>query len=233
MHLRQVQLLFSTLIIVVILSSNLFAQESNKYYRLKGKWNRLEGYVIDKDSVKIEGLITWVAKNSANRFNEVKFVDKTGKSKTYYPETIKGFGYDTLEYISDGNVFFEVVLKGARLNLYRNVTIFQSWLDPHEKYLIPNRDTTSEVLIGKLVTDPTSPLAYPPYYGPTINRANDFYLQKVGHSKIKYVDPAEFNAKFAEYFYDCPTLSSRISQKLLNIKDLLQIIKIYNQECIP
>ena len=212
----------SLLILFILVYTSIWAQESKKYNRLKKKWNYLDGYVITKDSVKREGLIKWVAKSRAARFNKVRFISKEGKSRTYYPETCNGFGYDSLEFVSDQHFFFKVILKTERVNLLKTIGVYQ---DGYMYWNGIKYVTTSNPSLLDYLSAGTGGLQ------PNIVKSADLYFQKRGEAKIKQISSENFDQRLSEYFLDCPVLSWKIREKVLTKDDIVRIIQIYNEEC--
>lgn len=186
---------------LLILSVNLaHSQESKKYLKLKQDYNYREGYILDKDSMKVNGLIKAHMMNEAKKYSIVTFVQTDGTKKKYYPSGIKGFGYSIYEFVSDNSSFYEVVSKGRKVSLYKNLSV-SSW------------------------SSPGAPGMAPVTYSSTIE---DLYVKRDNETTFKLVRKKNFAVEFSEYFKDCEEIVNKIIAKEYTHKDIERIVSKYN-----
>jgi 2-polyprenyl-3-methyl-5-hydroxy-6-metoxy-1,4-benzoquinol methylase len=113
-----------TIIIIpfLFLSMQASSQDFNSYLKKKEKNNFSTGYIINKDSVKIEGLIKdFSTLNEGRKYLEVVFITKEGEKFTYSPTMIKGYGVNGFTFVSFNESFFERVSNGPKVQLYKKL----------------------------------------------------------------------------------------------------------------
>jgi hypothetical protein len=179
-----------------------YAQESEQYAKYTQKSDYREGYIIFKDSLKIEGLINSNPLQSSDFFSQVVFVNKDGVKNKYYPSTIKEYGYLTHRYISDNKIFYKVVETGKRVTLYRSMST-SSWTTPN-----------SSGVGSSTVT--------------SFSSSENYYLKRRDEILFTIVKRKNFSKCFSKYFEDCEELTVRINDKKLTYKDISEIVKLYN-----
>jgi hypothetical protein len=67
---------------------------------IKSKFKFVEGYIINKEEIKINGLVK--VNSDFNKFQQylaVTFVHEDGQKIRYYPSDIKGYGFNYDEYV--------------------------------------------------------------------------------------------------------------------------------------
>ncbi len=111
---------------LLLLTNSLSAQESEKYGKFRNNVNYREGYILNKDSIKVSGLFKDKLKNY---YSKLHFVYQDGTKKKLKPTDIRGFGTPLYFYLSDGESFYKIVTKGKRVNLYSKATKHKSTVD--------------------------------------------------------------------------------------------------------
>ena len=191
------------IITLVLLMSTLSigcAQESKRYLKLKQNTSYWEGYVLNRDSVKITGLVKDNLLNDTKKYSVVTFVQKDGTKLKLYPNTIKGYGYSNHSFISNGSSFLENVQHGRRLSLYKNATV-TSWSAGGAPGMAPMTHT---------------------------NVKENFYVKRSNESVFKEVRKKNFKQDFSNYFKDCEEVSNKILNEEYNHKDISEIVRKYN-----
>ena len=107
------------IILLTIVGNLTYGQESKKYLEVKKNYNYREGYILNKDSVRVKGLIFNNRMKELRKYSVVTFVDLNGTKKKYHPNQLKGFGYSIFEFVSDNKLFYEVIQKGKKVSLYK------------------------------------------------------------------------------------------------------------------
>lgn len=108
---------------LLLLTNSLSAQESEKYGKFRNNANYREGYILNKDSIKVTGLFK---DNLINYYSQVHFVYQDGTEKKLKPTDIRGFGTPLDFYLSDGESFYKIETIGKKVNLFSKVTEYQS-----------------------------------------------------------------------------------------------------------
>lgn len=175
-------------------------QESSKYNKLKESVNYREGYILDSDSNKVNGLIKDHLLNDAKKYTAIVFVHLDGEKKKYYPSDIKGFGYSMYKFASDNASFYEVVQSGKKVTLFKKLSV-DSWSAPGAPGMPLKRSYT-------------------------INE--DFYVKRDNEKDFKLVRKKKFIEEFSEYFKDCEKIVSKIQSEEYTHKDIKQIVSEYN-----
>lgn len=176
------------------------AQESEKYLKLKQNSNYREGYILDRDSLKIKGLIKDNLLNEAKKYSVVTFVQMNGTTSKYYPSEIKGFGYSINDFVSDGSSFYEIIQRGKRVSLYKNVSV-TNWSTPGAPGMAPMNHSSAD---------------------------ESFYVKRSDEIHFKEVRKKNFEVEFSLYFKDCEEIVNKIQAKEYTHKDIKQIVSKYN-----
>jgi hypothetical protein len=92
-------------------------EKSEKYNDWKAKPDYHEGYVIDADSNKIEGIVIDKAALS------VKIILPSGETRRYYAQKSKGYGFDLYKFVSMGDFFVQVVYDLKTIGVYKRPII--------------------------------------------------------------------------------------------------------------
>lgn len=191
-------------IFLVSVSFCLSAQESKKYLKYKSKINWTEGYVLLKDSSKIEGLIREYTLNEVKKYTSVSFMNIKGDKREYYPADALEYGVRfSKRYFSNNHYFFERITKGIKVSLYKKMSV-NSWSAPGA----PGMGSTS--------------------YSAS---QEDLFVKKIGEAEYKYVRKKNFNSEFSAYFEDCDNLKTKIQNKEFTHKDIKKIVSEYNYKC--
>ena len=177
-----------------------YGQESKKYLKFKRKDNYIEGYILNKDSIRVEGLIKDNLMNEAKKYSVVTFVKLDGTKKNYYPSEIKGFGCSLYKLVSNNLSFYEVVNKGKKVSLYKKSYV-TSWSAP----------------------------GAPGMGSMTYSSSNEnFYVKRDNEAIFKLVRKKNFVEEFSEYFKDCEEIMNKILSKEYTHKDIKRIVSKYN-----
>jgi hypothetical protein len=190
-----------TLALVIVIFANLsHAQESEKYIKLKQNYSYNEGYILDKDSMKIEGLIKEGALSEAKKYAVVNFVHKDGTRKKYYPADIKGFGHSGDTFVSDNDSFYEIIQTGKKVTLYLNVSA-NYWTAPGAPGMAPITHSSID---------------------------ESFFVKRPNEKAFTLVRKRKFKEDFSKYFADCPAVASNILTGEFTHKDIEEIVSMYN-----
>jgi hypothetical protein len=176
------------------------AQENEKYLKLKRKYNYREGYILDRDSLKIKGLIKENIQNETKKYSVVTFVQLNGKKSQYHPSEIKGFGYSIYDFVSDGSSFYEVIQSGKRVSLFKHVSVFR-WSTPGAPGMAPAIGSTTD---------------------------ESLYVKRHNEVRFKEVRRRNFEVEFSAYFKDCKEIVDKIQTKEYTHKNIKQIVTTYN-----
>lgn len=193
----------STLSLLLILLSISFSysQESRKYLRIKkNNPDYLQGYILNKGAVRIEGLVKDNVLNETGKYSRVTFIFQDGTKARFRPDGIKGFGFWVYDYVSDDAKFYEVVQRGKKVTLYKRLREI-----PHPKSLESC------------------------FYDDFTIIVEDFYLKRVHEGVFKPVNEEGFNKEFSEYFADCEKTANKIRNEELTYADILEVVKQYNR----
>lgn len=188
-----------TLFFLIVTSVN--GQESKKYMKLKRKLQYQEGYIVSKDSIKVEGLIKDQIMNENKKFSKVTFVQKDGTKESYFPNEIRGFGYSMYRYVSDSSSFYEILSKTKKIGIYRKLT--------STFYTTPSPFGTFEAINSSTL--------------------ENLYIKRDSESTFKLVRRRNFIEDFSEYFKDCPEIVEKITTKEYTHKDIKKIVSLYNR----
>ena len=181
-----------------------FAQSTKEYDKYLSRANYAEGYVLNKDSVRKEGLIKdGDAKGSSNaRKNFINFVSKrTGKKFKLFPKDLLGYGFYDAQYISTGKRFLQVIELGKNVNLYMQVR--------DRSFLRTPTTSTSTV-------------------GFNLNQKTTFFFRKAGSKEYRKLETYKFKERFGAYFGDCIFLQAKIYNEELKPRDAEEIARLYN-----
>lgn len=176
-------------------------KESEKYLKFKNNSQYVEGYIINNDSVKIEGLIKAINVSDYKKYASIIFVYKRGYKTHYGPAQIKAYGYLNNKFISKEGFFFKEIIIGDRVSLYKGVHYM-----PMPPTMGPNGTFT----------------------GGGSSKATNFYLIRKGDKKFKLVGKFDFKVIYNSYFRDCDELAQKIYHKKLRYRDLKEIVREYN-----
>lgn len=177
-----------------------YGQESKKYLKLKANYSHQEGYIIKNDSSVVKGLIKDGYLNEAKPYSVVNFVDIHGEKEKYHPRDLKGFGYSMMSFVSDGESFFQLIYRGAKMSLYKNISVSTS-------------------------VRPIVPGTVPVMYSTT---HEELYVKRPDEISYKWVKKKDFAGEFSKYFADCASLETDISNKNLTHEDIRSIVRRYN-----
>lgn len=185
--------------VLLLMFFSAHSQESKDYLKNKDKWNYRKGYIINRDSVKIAGLLKQFSDlNDIKRYFEVVFIPKDGSKISYNPRDIKAYGYSIYTFVSFSDSFYELVNKGSKVELYKKIVDVT-----HVGYGNP----------GAL----------------TYRNSNEvFFVRKPSEPKLTEVKKRKFDEVFSLYFEDCPVVGSKILHKEMTEKDIEKIVKEYN-----
>ena len=189
--------LLSLFLIISVLG---YGQESEKYKKLKTKVKYREGYIINLDSTKVQGLIKTSLMNDAKIFGVVNFVYKDGSKANFFPGKILGFGYFGSNFISADKKFYRILIEGRKVNLYERV--------------VKNHN----VAVGA----PGMPSST------YTTSSENFYLKKVDEDEFFFVPFFTFRGDLMTYFKDCPELVDAIEARELRRRDLKEMVRRYN-----
>lgn len=185
---------FLLLAVALLLSLELLGQESARYKRLEQNLKYTHGYIIPKGAGKIEGLIRDDYHNEAEKFSAVVFISKDGKKHRYGPDEIMEYGYHVDRFVSDGDFFYELVLKSGEVQLFKRSAV-NSWSAPSRGMGMSHYSTEHD----------------------------NFYVKRKEESSFKRVRKRGFDETFAEYFGDCASIRNRILKKELTHQDIRKI----------
>lgn len=187
---------------LLLLSTNsLTAQESDEYKKLKYDAKYREGFILNKDSSKVTGLIKGRLMNESSLYSQVEFIHQDGSKKKYKPKDIKGFSTLIDNYISDGESFYKVIRTGRKVNLYYKVT-----KSTHTSFGGPGGATTTSYNY----------------------ESENYYVRKPSETNLKLVRKKSFANEFSDYFSNCEKLKAKIVSKQLTHKDIESIVNEYN-----
>jgi hypothetical protein len=178
------------------------SQDSKSYLKNLEKSNFHSGYIINKDSVKIEGLIKEFSNlNEGRKYLEVVFITKEGEKINYSPKMIKGYASGGYTFVSFNDSFYERVSNGPKVQLYK-----------------------------KLVSNTYSAPAAPGSFGSQSYKTKNevFFVKRINDSELIEVKKRKFNEVFAEFFKDCDSLEKKIQNKEYTQKDIKKIVREYN-----
>ena len=179
------------LIILVLstISTNIFGQKTG--FR--------QGYIITNSHDSIQGFVKYINKMPARVLIDIKF-KKTKKSntKTYPPNSLKGF-------TSDDRIYYSLKLPGKS----NEKRFFELLIDGYLKlYLL------EASVIGT------------PDYSPSTS--SNYYLYKTGDKELYNVNFNKFKSTLSEYLKDDKELSEKIKNGEFKKKELGKIVMIYN-----
>lgn len=184
-------------------------QSSKKYKRFLETGNYLEGYVIERDSTVLKGLIQRKPGDSPSLYTGIKFISESGEKRKYRAKDVKGFGYGFEHFVSDGNFVYAQVDKGSRIDIFLRVPKGVGRQIDHSLYL-PWQNPGP----GDYVFDHTAV----------------YYLRKRGKG-YHQISESNFRNSTSKYFSDCQRLSNAIKKKSLKFEDLFEIVRFYNDDC--
>lgn len=207
---------YSIIILLTLFRFLSFAQESEAYLKYKKSLNYWDGYIIDKTGQKIDGLVK--DQNEEKISYKVVFVTKDGKKKTFRPSQIQGYGYMVTKYVSNNEIFLEVVSEGKRIGVYKAIISRQSMMS---------------INMG---TQPTSGMVNTQsenYYFKKVNETTfeKFAVKELNSIQLQLFEKSRFKKKMTNYFSDCELLKSKISNDELTAKDYDKIAYHYNYDC--
>lgn len=188
-----------TITFFIMLGNLICAQESKKYLKLKSSYKYREGYIIDKDSIKVKGLIKDNLASNSKKYSIVNFVEIDGTKKRYYPNDLKGFGYSIYKFVSDKSLFYQIVEIGGDVNLYKNVS--------EKRSIVAGVNNMSMS------------------YSSSIER---FYLKRKNETTFKLVTKKRFKEEFSKYFEGCDEIVNDILNEKITYKDIRTIVRKYN-----
>ena len=191
------------LIVFTVLFSFTFGytQDSKKYLKYQSNYNYREGYIVDNNGLKINGLIK--DNNEASQYIKVVFVRKDGQKKTLRPSDVIEYGFFRTKFVSDKTQFYQMVNEGTRISSYKVLEYTYGAFAGQNG--IPTRGY--------------------------INETKSYYLKKSDQSKFHLVSKKKFKEDLTNYFSDCELLKMKIQNSELADKDLEKIVYIYNWEC--
>jgi hypothetical protein len=186
-----------TLVLVAHLTYS--QEESKKYLRLKQNLNYRDAYILNRDSVKIDGIIRDNIFDT-HKYSSINFVHKNGIKRKYFPNEIRGFGYSIYKYESDNSSFYEIVEKGKKVTLYMRKSV--------STYSVPAGPGMGNVA-HSYSTD-------------------EYFLKRPGEKSLMMVKKKDFKKEFSSYFGDCDELTLKILSGELTYKDIKEIVQAYN-----
>jgi hypothetical protein len=178
-----------------------YTQDSKKYLKYQSNYNYSEGYIVDNNGLKINGLIK--DNNEASQYIKVVFVRKDGQKKTLRPSDVSEYGFFRSKFVSDKKQFYEIVNEGTRISSYKVLT--------YSFVPIAGQNGISA--------------------GGSSNETKSYYLKKSNESKFQLVSKKKFKEDLTNYFSECELLKLKIQNGELADKDLEKIVYIYNWEC--
>lgn len=113
--------LTSLSVFLLILLTNGISQDSSNYFNKKNNYKYSEGYIVTKDSTRIEGLIKNEQFFEVNRFRFVTIIAKDGNKFSFFPSEVIEYGYSNYKFVSDDSKFYQIVKTGNKVSLYRNL----------------------------------------------------------------------------------------------------------------
>jgi hypothetical protein len=186
---------------LLILAVNLaHSQESKKYLKLKQKINYREGYILDKDSIKVKGLVKDYFVSELKIYSVVTFVHLDGTREKYKPNEIKGFGYAIYKFESDDSSFYKVIREGKKVSLYQKLHV--TGFSTPEMPGIPSVSNYS--------------------------KNEDYYLKKHNETTFNIVNKKNFASEYSTYFGDCEEVANKILSKQYTIENIKRIVVKYN-----
>lgn len=145
-------------ILLLISSISAFSQETKKYLKMKENPKFREGYIVDKDSTVIKGLVKGNVIDERKLHVFVTFVSEDGKKSNYSPWHIKGYAYGKVRFVSDDKAFHKLLISGKNVELYRGTTDYtiniasssaEDKTKATEVYYLKKPDDKSFVLVEK------------------------------------------------------------------------------------
>lgn len=182
-------------------SMNALAQNSQKYEKYLAKYNYEPGYVETTKGDRIEGLIR--SPHGFKAYAKVIFVSRGGNKKLFYPFELDAYGTDYEHYESDGDQFLKMVTKSNGIGLYK-LSVNGSWSAP-------------------------GPYGHAPMMYGTSHTS--YYVKRPSEFDFIAVEKKRFQETFYEYFYDCPSVQSKIASQEFTHKDAEEMVKCYQYSC--
>lgn len=187
-------------VLLISIGTSAHCQESETYLKFKQNFRYREGYILNMDSVKVEGLIKDNLAEDDKKYSVVNFVDKSGKKRKYKPDNIKGYGYSIHNFVSDKFAFYEIVVIGRKASLYKIISK-TTWSNPTG--------------VGM------SSMTYS-------NENESFFVKKINEPSMKLVRKKNFKEEFSKYFGDCEEVVEKIRKEEFTYTQIRQIITKYN-----
>ena len=208
------------LLIAMLIISFAKGQESENYTKLKNNYNYYEGYIITKDSVKIEGLIKLrlmeeklmeeklmeerlIEKQQmedSKNFSLIFLVNKDGQKTKYKPADLIEFTYSNKKFVSDKSSFYQIIFAGNKMSLYKHMSsITYNW---------PGLTGTPGYTFSAIT--------------------EDLYVKRPHEIAFKPVKKKKFKIEFANYFSDCESIKLNIENETYTVEDIEEIVQNYN-----
>ena len=188
-------------ILLILVFSLSWGQESALYTKLKDNADYRYAYLQENGGVVHEGLIKDI--HEWNRYGDLELIFPSGKRQTFTPKDLAEYRLPDKRYVSDGKRFYEVAQEGKKVGLYRQLVI--------KAHSIPSAGGGPAVSSREEV--------------------ELFYLKKNNEKDFKLVKKSGFAKTFSTYFADCETVRLKIKNKELTDKDFGEIAYLYNKEC--
>ncbi len=205
---QQLLLWVTVLLVVMLCRTDVMAQSHAKYEKYLDSGNYLEGYVINRDSVVIKGLLLRKPGKEINLFSGIRFVNEQGVKNKYGPRDLKGFGYGFEQFIIYGLQIYRVVDTGNKVDIFLRV---QRTLNDDVQFHMDANGMLS-------------------LYGNPSKEETYYYLKKK-KGKLVSCKKLGFSERMAKYFNDCPLLSKRIGDKEFGVADIYHMVRVYESEC--
>ncbi len=217
----------SLLLLLALVSYSFFcpAQNSKVYDRLAKKKNFKKGFITLLDSTELEGLINATLSRNNPKYLGVELVNIEGERKIYYASELLGYKYEGDEFASTGRSFCKLISSGNKVNLYET----SKRLDNFGSRI--TQDISQNILYAKNIEFEKTRSSKQSLYSfaPT---STTYYVRKIGETfAVPAYQNKTFHEEFSEYFSDCPELSSYILNKEFLAKDMVGVVKKYNDFC--
>jgi hypothetical protein len=205
------KLILKTLLLLCIIPLLISCKSShlNAYEKHKDDKNYIPGHIIDLKGNRTDGLVHYDGFLPSTDI--IVFITEKGERNVYPVGALKSYGFSYRNFISDGNMFFEIVRDGKKAGLYKITNV-------KEKSAPRGGDYNSN---GKYLRAGRIKPEDRDYY-------DVFYVKKSTDTSFKRFRKASFKHRFSKYFSDCDLIKTKIKKKEYTSRDFDEIVFVYN-----
>jgi hypothetical protein len=197
-------------------------EKAEQYNDWEARPGHHEGYIIDLDSNKVQGIIM------DNNVHSVKIVLPSGQTRRYSASKCLTYGFDNFRFVPMGNSFVELIYERESICVYKQ-SKYVTFTSGGPMMMTggvggaPMYVPVPGSVPGGVVTKKKSEVS------------EKYYLRRRTETEFVQVSKAGFASKFSKYFADCQYLFENIKNKTLGPEenDLTAIAAIYDRECAP